>query len=188
MGGVKTGRVKGAQCEMGGPANGNGGPAQGLAWLPSCSGSVVAVTVAAAGVPHHRTPRQVGYSLGGGHLGASKSWGRPRSRPMLASIQQRGERGEAGQGALGTKGALQTCEAKGVGNNASRREGDHAGTTSTSAMVSERHGRGSVGYFATCFHAFSARSSCRCLKDRPRILYSSKYVTSSSGRPVVWLA
>jgi hypothetical protein len=149
MGGVKTGRVKGAQCEMGGPANGNGGPAQGLAWLPSCSGSVVAVTVAAAGVPHHRTPRQVGYSLGGGHLGASKSWGRPRSRPMLASIQQRGERGEAGQGALGTKGALQTREAKGVGNNASRRH----------AKARQVHPRWSASDMAEGLSATSPRAS-----------------------------
>jgi len=106
MGGVKTGRVKGAQCEMGGPANGNGGPAQGLAWLPSCSGSVVAVTVAAAGVPHHRTPRQVGYSWGGGHLGASKSWGKTTVASNVGIHTAKGREGRGRTGSTRNKGRI----------------------------------------------------------------------------------
>jgi len=179
MGGVKTGRVKGARLRKNPGTNvqlrgrGDSGCDSGGGW--------------GAPPPDASASRMVGTHWVGGTWGRRKA-GEDHGRVQCWHPYSKGERGER-QDREHSEQRAHYRPARQKGWATTLREGRGTiGTTSTSAMVSERHGRGSVGYFATCFHAFSARSSCRCLKDRPRILYSSKYVTSSSGRPVVWLA
>jgi hypothetical protein len=175
MGGVKTGRVKGARLRKNPGTNvqlrgrGDSGCDSGGGWgapPPDASASRILI--------------------GWGALGGVEKLGKTTVASNVGIHTAKGREGRGRTGSTRNKGRITDLRGKRGGQQ--RFEKACEGTTSTSAMVSERHGRGSVGYFATCFHAFSARSSCRCLKDRPRILYSSKYVTSSSGRPVVWLA